>query len=278
VFLLLGAFLLLFCRRRRARGRHRSEAEGYVPPLMEEMRPPINRQAAIVTPFPAQPRPTPFPSTSGNQRGYNKNSSGALNSQTAPSSRENHEGAYGGYIDPNASNSATSASGFGRQYHNRGPRTPLRSVTDGDHISSPDTSLGVYSATPSSANNNDGDERANSNSVETVRRARQNEIDERLRAVQQEVTHLTSDLRGEKGGRQLSVRRRRANTRGNEEVEAEQEMGMAEMREQLSAMKEQIGYLREQQRSAWAQGLSDDPPPGYTPTSRYSGSIAVPPT
>lgn len=245
---------------------------------MEEMGPPVGRQAAIVTPFTAQPRPIPFSSTNGNQRGYNKNSSGALNSQTSPSSRENHEGAYGGSIDPNASGSSMSASSSGRQYLNQSTRTPLRSVTDGDHISSPDTSLGVYSATVTFTNNNDGDERENPNSVETVRRARQNEIDERLRVVQQEVTHLTSDLRGEKGGRQLSVRRRRANTRGNEEVEGEQEMSMAEMREQLSAMKEQIGYLREQQRSAWAQGLSDDPPPGYTPALRYSGPTAVPPT
>jgi hypothetical protein len=229
VFLLLGAFLLLFCRRRRAPGRHRSEAEGYVPPLMEEMGPPINRQAAIVTPFTPQPRPIPSPGTSGNQRGYNKNSSGALNPQTSPSSRENHEGAYGGYTDPNASGSSTSASGSGRQYHNRSTRTPLRSVTDGDHISSPDTSLGVYSTTVISTNNNDGDERGRPNSVETVRRARQNEIDERLRAVQQEMTHLTSDLRGEKGGRQLSVRRRRADTQGNE-VGREEEMTMAEMR------------------------------------------------
>jgi len=37
------------------------------------------------------------------------------------------------------------------------------------------------------------------NSVETFRGARQNEIDERLQGVQQEVTRLTSDLRGEEG-------------------------------------------------------------------------------
>jgi hypothetical protein len=154
----------------------------------------------------------------------------------------------------------------------------LRSVTDGDHLSSPDTSLGIYSTTVTSANNSDGDERADPNSVETVRRARQSEIDERLRAVQQEVTHLTSDLRGEKGGRQLSVRRHRADTRGIQEVGEEEEMSMGEMKEQLRVMKEQIGYLREQQRSAWAQGLSDDPPPGYAQTTRYSGPTVIPPT
>jgi len=278
VLLLLVVFLLLFCRRRRASGRYRLEAD-YIPPLMEELEAPIGQQATTVTPFIAQPTLVPFPGTSGNQRGYNKNGSGTLNHQMSPSSRDSHEGVIGGHSNPNANGSSTSLFGSGPQYRNRNARTRLRSVTDGDHISSPDTSLEVYTTTVTSANNSGGEENANPDSVETIRRARQNEIDERLRAVQQEVTHLTSDLRGEKGGRQLSVRRRRADTPGNQEVEEEEEMNMAEMREQLRVMKEQIGYLREQQRSAWAQGLSDDPPPGYTlnPILRNSGPTIVPP-
>ena len=279
VVLLLVAFLLFF-RRRRASGRYRLEAEGYIPPLMEELEAPMGRQAITVTPFITQPTLPPFPGTSGNQRGYNnKNSSDALNHQMSPSSRDNHENEIGGYINPNPNGPATSLYASRPQYHNRSTRPPLRSVTDGDHISSPDTSLGVYSTTVTSANNSSGEEHADPNSVEAIRRARQNEIDARLRAVQQEVTHLTSDLRGEKGGRQLSVRWRRADTPGHQEVGEEEEMSMAEMREQLRVMKEQIGHLREQQRSAWAQGLSDDPPPGYTlnPALRNSGPTVVPP-
>ena len=134
-----------------------------------------------------------------------------------------------------------------------------------------------YTTTVTSVNNGDGDERPDPNSIKTIRRARQNEINERLQAVQREVTHLTSDLRREKGSRQLPVRQHGADTRGNQEV-SEEEMGIGEMREQLRIMKEQIEYLREQQRSAWAQGLSDDPPPGYTLTTRYSGPTVVPPS
>jgi hypothetical protein len=117
------------------------------------------------------------------------------------------------------------------------------------------TQLGVYPITSSAANTSDGEERADSNSV---RRARHNEINERLRMVQQEVTRLTSDLREEQ---KLLVRQHRASTpaRNNQEVGEEEEMTMAEMREQIGVMKEQmIEILREQQRSTgWAQGLSD---------------------
>ena len=115
------------------------------------------------------------------------------------------------------------------------------------------TQVGMYPITSSAANTTDGEERADPN---FVRRARHNEINERLRMVQQEVTRLTSDLREEQ---KLLVRQCRASTpaRNNQEVEEEEEMTMAEMREQLSVMKEQmIEILREQQRSAWPQGSS----------------------
>ena len=273
VFLVLVSFLLLFFRRRRDLGRQRLEAEGYILPLMKEMEPRINRQAGILTPFTAQPTPFSFPSKSGNKPGYNKKSSSALNPQMSRLSRGDHEGAYGGDINPNANRPFMSISGSERRYYNRSTRTPLRFVTNGGHLMSSDTSLGVHLTTVTSVNNGDGDERVDPNSVETIRRARQNEIDERLRAVQREVTNLISDLRG---GRQLSVRRSRADARGNQYSGEEEEMSMEEMREQLRVMREQIEYLREQQRSAWAQGLSDDPPPGYTPT-RNSRPTAVPP-
>jgi len=117
------------------------------------------------------------------------------------------------------------------------------------------TQLGLYPITFSAANASDGEERADPNSV---RRARHNEINERLRMVQQEVTRLTSDLREEQ---KLLVGQRRASipARNNQEVGAEEEMTMAEMREQLSVMKEQmIEILREQQRLSGLRSFGPD--------------------
>ena len=145
-------------------------------------------------------------------------------------------------------------------------------------IVTPFTAQPAPISTVASFNNGNGNEQADLNSVESIRKARQNEIDERLRVVQREVTHLTSELRGAKGGRQLPVGRPRADAQGNQEVGEEEEMSMGEIREQLRVMEEQIEYLREQQRSAWAQGFSDEPPPGYMLTARYSGPTVFPPS
>jgi hypothetical protein len=81
---------------------------------------------------------------------------------------------------------------------------------------------------------------------EEVRHERQEELDYRLRVVQramEQVTESTLALRhtGDVG---LSV---------------------TDMRVEMMLMREQIALLRAQQRSAWALGLSNDPPPGYTP-------------
>jgi len=75
LFFFLVACLLLFRRIRSASEHHRLSVESYVRPSMEER---IDRQAAIVTPFNAQPRPLPSLNAGGNQRGYNKNSPSAL--------------------------------------------------------------------------------------------------------------------------------------------------------------------------------------------------------
>ncbi|KIK01048.1 hypothetical protein K443DRAFT_99358, partial [Laccaria amethystina LaAM-08-1] len=45
----------------------------------------------------------------------------------------------------------------------------------------------------------------------------------------------------------------------------ETHMSMPDIQEAIRSLKEQIRVLREQQQSAWALGLSDDHPPGYTP-------------
>ncbi|KIJ89471.1 hypothetical protein K443DRAFT_57465, partial [Laccaria amethystina LaAM-08-1] len=44
----------------------------------------------------------------------------------------------------------------------------------------------------------------------------------------------------------------------------EESLSVTDMRVEMIQMREQIALLRAQQRSAWALGLSDDPPPGYT--------------
>lgn len=88
-----------------------------------------------------------------------------------------------------------------------------------------------------------------------IRRARQEELDNRLRMVQQAVERMTTGPRG-------SVTLRRYRTLGATPGEAN--LSVSDMRAEVRLMREQIQLLREQRRSAWALGLSDDPPPGYT--------------
>lgn len=89
--------------------------------------------------------------------------------------------------------------------------------------------------------------------TEAVRRSRQMEIDRQLRAVKQEMRGLKTDFH-------VEATRRESITTGGRSEETE----MSDMREQIRTMKEQIEYLQAQQESPWAQGLSDEPPPGYS--------------
>ncbi|EDR06595.1 uncharacterized protein LACBIDRAFT_294667, partial [Laccaria bicolor S238N-H82] len=118
---------------------------------------------------------------------------------------------------------------------------------------------------------------------EEIRRARQAELDNRLRTVQQEMQEmqeLRMDMRPEKAGpgRSLSLRRQRTLTRKTGEVEVTEEevdMSVSDMKEEIRSMKEQIRMLKEQRRSPWAEGLSDDPPPGYTPTETRTRDVLM---
>ena len=93
---------------------------------------------------------------------------------------------------------------------------------------------------------------------EEVRRARQKDLDDRLRVVQHNIEQLEGSGEGhERLGRQTSEEA--------ESTEEEMYMSMSDMQEAIRSQREQIRLLREQQHSAWALGLSDDPPPGYTP-------------
>jgi len=96
---------------------------------------------------------------------------------------------------------------------------------------------------------------------EEVRHARQEDLDIWLRVVQHNIVQLEES--SARSGRSVSLRRQ---TSGEAEIiEEEMHMSVPDMREAIRLMREQLRVLREQQQSAWAQGLSDDPPPGYTP-------------
>lgn len=87
---------------------------------------------------------------------------------------------------------------------------------------------------------------------EEVRHERQEELDYRLRMVQREMEQVTEST--------LASRRQQTLRHTGEEG-----LLVSDMRREIMLMTEQISLLRAQQRSAWALGLSDDPPPGYTP-------------
>jgi hypothetical protein len=93
---------------------------------------------------------------------------------------------------------------------------------------------------------------------EEARRARQEDLNNRLRVVQHNIVQLEESSAGP--GRSVSFRRQTSGVIGEE-----MQMSVPDMQEAIRSMREQIHVLREQQQSAWAQGLSDDPPPGYTP-------------
>jgi len=109
---------------------------------------------------------------------------------------------------------------------------------------------------------------------EEVRRARQEDLDNRLRVVQHNIVQLEESSAGP--GSSVPFRRQ---TSGEAAIIAEEtQMSMPDMQEAIRLLKEQVHVLREQQQSAWALGLSNDPPPGYTtmevamPISREASS------
>ena len=81
---------------------------------------------------------------------------------------------------------------------------------------------------------------------EEVRHERQEELDYRLRVVQREMEQAMENT--------LALRHT-----------GEEGLSVTDMRMEMTLMREQIALLRAQQQSAWAQGLSDDPLPRYTP-------------
>lgn len=109
------------------------------------------------------------------------------------------------------------------------------------------------------------------------------ELERQMRAINQEMRNLTTEAAGRRASLSAAYRGdRKVAPRENASVNASQvgdaELGGGEggvdvqaeedfeaMKEQIRMMKEQIMMLQSQQESPWAQGLSDEPPPGYTP-------------
>lgn len=64
-------------------------------------------------------------------------------------------------------------------------------------------------------------------------------------------------------GRALSSVARSRSMRSPRSADGKEDV--SQLKAQIQAMSEHIAYLQDQQNSAWAQGLSDEPPPGYSP-------------
>ncbi|EDR06589.1 uncharacterized protein LACBIDRAFT_328847 [Laccaria bicolor S238N-H82] len=96
---------------------------------------------------------------------------------------------------------------------------------------------------------------------EEVRRARQEDLDNQLRVAQHNIVQLEES--SARPGRSVSLRRQTSGQFGI--FEDEVQLSLPDMQGVIRSLKEQIRVLKEQRQSAWAQGLSDDRPPGYTP-------------
>lgn len=87
--------------------------------------------------------------------------------------------------------------------------------------------------------------------TEELRRARQEVLNGRLVAIEQEL-----DLKNQT--------ERRSSARRQGDGNRTDDLEMLDMRDQIRAMREEILVLQAQRTSPWAQGLSDEPPPGYS--------------
>ncbi|KAJ7573687.1 hypothetical protein C8J56DRAFT_981893 [Mycena floridula] len=93
-------------------------------------------------------------------------------------------------------------------------------------------------------------------SAAELRQARQLELEDQMQQIQREM----NDLQHEAAGRRASSIQTRP-----QKIRDEEEYELRSLRAQISQMKSQMEGLQEQAESPWAQGLSSEPPPGYTP-------------
>jgi len=96
---------------------------------------------------------------------------------------------------------------------------------------------------------------------EQLQQIRQDQLNAQMLAIQREMRELNNET-----GRRATMTRPPKGGMNAGERE------LVQMREQIRTMREQIEFLQSNQDSAWAQGLSDDPPPGYTPLANPNPS------
>lgn len=129
--------------------------------------------------------------------------------------------------------------------------------------------------------------------MEDLRRARQEELEQRLQSTQQEMREILHEI--DRHGAGVPPGRRPLPIPGQQGSQGSQsqatlatwglgtaaggearysaaptddDMTVDELKETLREMRAQVEYLHQQQQSAWAQGLSDEPPPGYSAITR----------
>lgn len=126
--------------------------------------------------------------------------------------------------------------------------------------------------------------------MEDLRRARQEELEQRLQSTQREMREILDEI--DRHGAGKPPRRRPLPIPGQQDgsqsqaslagwalgaaagdvryspAPTDEQMTMDELKETLREMRAQVEYLHQQQQSAWAQGLSDEPPPGYSAITR----------
>ncbi|THV03976.1 hypothetical protein K435DRAFT_835569 [Dendrothele bispora CBS 962.96] len=102
-----------------------------------------------------------------------------------------------------------------------------------------------------------------SDSKAKLRRMRQQELARQMETIQKEM----KSLQHEAAERHTSVKRAatRRDHRGNDDDSGNEDEDVSKLKEQIRMMHQQIASLQEQLRSPWAQGESDEPPPGYSP-------------
>ncbi|KAE9383763.1 hypothetical protein BT96DRAFT_1008812 [Gymnopus androsaceus JB14] len=98
------------------------------------------------------------------------------------------------------------------------------------------------------------------NTKAELRHMRQRELGRQMRVINAEMEDLKNDAAEHATTSSVSLVSRRSTRKS---IGVDGNLDVAKMKEQIKAMSEQITLLQSQQRSSWAQGLSDEPPPGY---------------
>ncbi len=98
-------------------------------------------------------------------------------------------------------------------------------------------------------------------STSEIRRTRQQALEAQMRQIQAEMVMLTEGTK--QSGPSTSI-------------PSGQEEDVNVLRGQITAMREQMRVLQSQQQSPWAQGLSNEPPPGYTPEAEDAATVFQP--